>query len=165
MSRKPEIQPKPRRALSHKLRTSENGPGIQWVDGNEGAQPNDPQRSGLISTSRSFTLTLSPHGELRLDEADGGPALSAAFAAQINDAFVRGAGVENLGSPVAGQRLLQSLHAATDVHGVRYPPGQNLAGCPVRDRYQVEQPPPMGKYVMSVHQTWLGRTIASWRSR
>ena len=45
MSRKPEIQPKPRRALSHKLRTSENGPGIQWVDGNEGAQPNDPQRS------------------------------------------------------------------------------------------------------------------------
>ena len=85
MSRTPKIQAGPRPAFSQGVHTSEYGHGIQRGEETGANEPTDPAQTGLVSA-------LSPHGALRLDEADEGFVLDATVAAHIKDAFHHGAG-------------------------------------------------------------------------
>tara|TARA_Y100000815_G_scaffold174026_1_gene158354 strand:- start:2150 stop:2323 length:174 start_codon:yes stop_codon:yes gene_type:complete len=54
-------------------------------------------------------------------------------------------GIHDLGRAEAVDRLVQRLNAEAGFEGVRDAPSQHLAGEPVHDGDQVEEPPRIGK--------------------
>jgi len=50
-------------------------------------------------------------------------------------------GVEDFRLAISDQRFVQRLDAEPDIHGIRQPPGENMARRPVHDRHQIQESP------------------------
>ena len=61
--------------------------------------------------------------------------------------------------------LLERFDAEVCCQRVREAEGQYLAAGDVEDAHQIHKPWAIGKYVMSLDHTWLGRVIARFRSK
>ena len=65
--------------------------------------------------------------------------------------------IHDLGRAEPVSSIVQRFDAEARLQRVRYPPGQYLAGVPVHDRHQIEEPAPHGQIGDVRTPTWVGR--------